>query len=119
MMIFTDIIDVFLILAIVRHQQVFMCILAMKLVSLEKALRFQGLFAAYVTVHFPGLVVFAVIVLYAQLDSMLKMKFAMLVLQVYQICEKHIKYTCYYSAMWIIKPFQTRENPLSLIKKVE
>ena len=93
-MIFTDIIDVFLILATVLHQQVFMCFLAMKLVTLPQALGFQGLFAAIVTVHFPGLAVFALIVLYAQLDSMLKMKFAMLVLQVCQICEKHIKSDC-------------------------
>lgn len=34
LMIFTDMIDVFLISATVRHQQVFMCVLAMKLVTL-------------------------------------------------------------------------------------
>ena len=34
LMIFTDIIDVFLISATVRHQQVFMSVLAMKLVTL-------------------------------------------------------------------------------------
>ena len=80
--------------ATVRHQQVFMCVLAMKLVTIQKPLRIQGLFAAHVTVQFLCLVVHAVIVLCAQLDSMLKMKFAMLVLQVCQICEKH-KYTCF------------------------
>ena len=51
-MIFTDIIDVFLISAIVRHQQVSMCFLAMKLLALGGALSVQGLFAAPVTVHF-------------------------------------------------------------------
>ena len=51
-MIFTDIIDLFLISATVRHQQVFMCVLAMKLVTLGGALGVQGLFAAPVTVHF-------------------------------------------------------------------
>ena len=67
----------------------------MKLVTIQKPLRIQGLFAAHVTVQFlMRLVVLAVIVLCAQLDSMLKMKFAMLVLQVCQICEKHKK-TCY------------------------
>lgn len=94
-MVFTDIIDVFLIfLATVRHQQVFMCVLAMKLVTLWEALGIQGLFAAHVPVHFLCLVVFAIIVLYVQLDSMLKTKFAMLVLQVGEICEKH-KYACF------------------------
>ena len=51
-MIFTDIIDVFLISATVRHQQVFMCVLARELVTLGGALGVQGLFAAHVTVHF-------------------------------------------------------------------
>ena len=51
-MIFTDIIDVFLISATVRHQQVSMCFLAMKLLALGGALSVQGLFAAPVTVHF-------------------------------------------------------------------
>lgn len=94
LMIFTDIIEVFLISATVRHQQVFMCVLAMKLVTLGGALGVQGLFAAPVTVHFLRLTVFAIIVLYVQLDYMLKTTFAMLVLQVCEICEKH-KYTCF------------------------
>ena len=67
----------------------------MKLVTNQKPLRIQGLFAAHVTVQFLlCLVVFAVIVLCAQLDFMLKMKFAMLVLQVCQICEKPKKTCC-------------------------
>ena len=94
LMIFTDIIDVFLISATVRHQQVFMCVLAMKLVTLGGALGVQDLFAAPVTVHFLRLTVFAIIVLYVQLDYMLKTTFAMLVLQVCEIREKH-KYTCF------------------------
>ena len=94
LMIFTDMIDVFLISATVRHQQVFMCVLAMKLVTLGGALSVQGLFAAPVTVHFLRLAVFAIIVLYVQLDYMLKTTFAMLVLQVCEIREKH-KYTCF------------------------
>ena len=93
-MIFTDIIDVFLISATVRHQQVSMCFLAMKLLALGGALSVQGLFAAPVTVHFQWLAVFAIIVLYVQLDSVLKTTFAMLVLQVCEICEKH-KYTSF------------------------
>ena len=94
LMIFTDMIDVFLISATVRHQQVFMCVLAVKLITLGGALVVQGLFAASVTVHFLRLTVFAIIVLYVQLDYMLKTTFAMLVLQVCEICEKH-KYTCF------------------------
>ena len=94
LMIFTDMIDVFLISATVRHQQVFMCVLAVKLITIGGALGVQGLFAAPVTVHFLRLTVFAIIVLYVQLDYMLKTTFAMLVLQVCEICEKH-KYTCF------------------------
>ena len=94
LMIFTDIIEVFLISATVRHQQVFMCVLAVKLITIGGALGVQGLFAAPVTVHFLRLTVFAIIVLYVQLDYMLKTTFAMLVLQVCEICEKH-KYTCF------------------------
>ena len=94
LMIFTDMIDVFLISATVRHQQVFMCVLAVKLITLGGALVVQGLFAASVTVHFLRLTVFAIIVLYVQLDYMLKTTFAILVLQVCEICEKH-KYTCF------------------------
>lgn len=51
-MIFTDIIDVFLISETARHQQVFMCDLTMKFVTLGGALGVQGLFAAFVTVPF-------------------------------------------------------------------
>lgn len=94
LMIFTDMIDVFLISATVRHQQVFMCVLAVKLITIGGALGVQGLFAASVTVHILRLTVFAIIVLYVQLDYMLKTTFAMLVLQVCEICEKH-KYTCF------------------------
>ena len=66
----------------------------MKLVTLGGALGVQGLFAAHVTVHFLWLTVLAIIVLYVQLDSMLKTEFAMLVLQVCEICEK-LKFTSF------------------------
>ena len=66
----------------------------MKLVTLGGALGVQGLFAAHVTMHFLWLTVLAIIVLYVQLDSMLKTEFAMLVLQVCEICEK-LKFTSF------------------------